>query len=635
MMTKSLYHMAWLALSAAGIVACSGRASSPSAPAGGAPSPGASISGAPGAAAPAVASPRELLSRVVERYWEENAAAGPWNSWGGAEMRYGEAPADTLAPQALADSLAREHRYLDELSGMARAPLDANGRLTYDIFRRERELTIESFTFPSELLPVNAYDSVPLRFASMAAAAERQALMSQRDFEVWRSRALAYQRWTDQAIDNLREGARRGYTLPLAVVSRTLPLLAALAADTPDGVFRQALRAAPGTSDDAERVRLGGAIVDVVREKILPCYGRLHDFMQREYLPRARTSVGLSALPLGPAWYGYLAKRATDGVQTPAELHAQGVAEVERLRARLQSALAEAGFAGNAQGFLDGLRNDPHASYRTADELLNAYQDLKTQVAGAAPTLFSVAPHADFEIRSVENFRAATAPALSYRPSLASGRNPAVLYVDTADLEARPAILLSSRYLREAVPGHHYQLALQQERADLPRFRRFGGAPAFIAGWGLYAATLGEELGVYRQPEGKFGALLQQLECAAGVVIDTGIHAQNWSRAQALDYLHAQLPLDEPAAANRVDRVLALPGEALSCMAGLAKLQGLRARVQQTLGARFDVQAFHAELLRNGAVPLDLLDGDMKHWAEVSAKVEPVPAPVEANPKLE
>jgi uncharacterized protein (DUF885 family) len=196
-------------------------------------------------------------------------------------------------------------------------------------------------------------------------------------------------------------------------------------------------------------------------------------------------------------------------------------------------------------------------------------------------------------------------------------------------------VLLSSRYLREAVPGHHYQLALQQERADLPRFRRFGGAPAFIAGWGLYAATLGEELGVYRQPEGKFGALLQQLECAAGVVIDTGIHAQNWSRAQALDYLHAQLPLDEPAAANRVDRVLALPGEALSCMAGLAKLQGLRARVQQTLGARFDVQAFHAELLRNGAVPLDLLDGDMKHWAEVSAKVEPVPAPVEANPKLE
>jgi uncharacterized protein (DUF885 family) len=305
---------------------------------------------------------------------------------------------------------------------------------------------------------------------------------------------------------------------------------------------------------------------------------------------------------------------------------------VERVRPRLQAILAETGFAGNATGYVDSLRNDPHDSYRSADALLNAYQELKIQVGGTAPTLFSLVPHADFEIRGVEGFRTATAPALSYRASLASGRNPAVLYVDTADLETRPALLLTPRYLREAVPGHHYQLAVQQERADLPRFRRFGGSPAFIEGWGMYATTLGEELGVYRDPQAKFGALLAQLECAAGVVIDTGIHAQNWSRAQALDYAHALLPLDEAAIANLVDRDLALPGEALSCLAGFTKLQGLRTRVQQALGARFDVRAFHAELLRNGAVPLDLLDGDLKHWTDAAAAV---PAPVDAEPKLE
>ena len=632
-MMQPSYHMTLLALTTVGLGACGAPVSVGSGPAASAVTATASGARAAPADAPAAA-PRDLLNRLVERYWDENAAAGPWYSWGGAEMRYGEAPVDTLAPQALADSLARERRYLDELRGVERASLDADAKLTYDLFRRERELTIESFTFPSELLPVNPYDSVPQRFALMAAAAERQALAGGRDFDVWQSRALAYERWTTQAIQNLREGLRRGYTLPLAVVSRTLPLLAALGGDTPNSVFYPPLGASPGTSDADQRTRLA-AVRDVVKAKILPSYGRLHDFMQREYLPRARNTVGLSGLPLGQAWYAYLVKRATDGVQTPAELHAQGMAEVDKLRSRLQAVLAEAGFAGSAQGFIDGLRNEPRSAYRTADDLLSAYKDLKTQVAGAAPTLFAIAPHADFEIRRTESFLAATAPALSYRRSLGSGRNPAVLYVNTLDLEARPALFLGARYLREAVPGHHYQLALQQERADLPRFRRFGGAPAFIEGWGLYAATLGEELGVYRSAEAKFGAALAQLECAADAVIDTGIHSQNWTRVQALDYLHGHVPLDDVTAANEVDRALALPGEALSCMTGLAKLQSVRARAQQLLGARFDAQTFHAELLRNGALSLDLLDAEMKLWTEAAAKAAAAPAAVEAGQKLE
>jgi uncharacterized protein (DUF885 family) len=616
MMTKRLYHMLWPALAASSLVACGGQATP-----------------APVVGAPETEAPREQLLHLVERYWDENGAAGPWYSWGGAEMHYGEAPVDTLAPQALADSLARERRFLDALNGVARAPLDADGKLTYDIFRRERELTIESFTFPSELLPVNPYDSMPQRFALMAAAAERHALASERDFDVWQSRVMVYERWTNQAIDNLREGMRRGYTLPLAVVSRTLPVLAALGEDRPDSLFFQALGAAPGATDAPEQARLRGAIEAVVKEKILPNYVRLHDFMQREYLPRARNGVGLSMLPLGRAWYAHLVKRATDGTQTPADLHAQGLAEVERLRPRLQAVLAETAFAGNAHGFLDSLHNDPHYSYRSADDLLSAYVALKTEVAAAAPSLFSVAPHADFEIRSVESFRSATASPLSYRRSLASGRNPAVLYVNTAGLQARPALLSIARYLREAVPGHHYQLALQQERADLPRFRRFGGAPAFIEGWGLYASTLGEELNVYRTPEAKFVALLAQLECAAGAVIDTGMHAQNWTRAQALDYLHAQLPLDDVAAANAVDRAVALPGEALSCIVGLARLQSVRAHAQLSMGARFDVQAFHAELLRNGAMPLDLLDAEVQRWAATAAKMDAAPAAGEAAQK--
>jgi len=558
---------------------------------------------------------------LVERYWDENAAAEPWYSWGAAEMRYGEAPADTLAPQALADSLALERRYLDAVNGVMGQPLNADDKLTFEVFRRERELTIESFTFPSELLPVNAYDSVPQRFAVMAAAAERNALVSDRDFGVWQSRAQVYERWTQQAIVNLREGMRRGYTLPLAVVSRTLPMLASLGEDTPTSVFYTALGAPPANGDDAERTRLAAAIGGVVREKILPSYRELHDFLQREYLPRARNSLGLRSLPLGKAWYAYLARRATDSTLTPVELHAEGVTEVERLHSRLQALLAETGAAGS----------DPGTAYPSAEELLAAVQAFKTQVSTVVPVLFAVAPRADFEIRLLEPFRMATSPRLSYQPALASGRSAAVLDVNTADLAARPMAPLGPQYLREAIPGHHYQIALQQERADLPRFRRFGGAPGFIEGWGLYAATLGEELGVYDAPA-RIGVLVAQLQCAAGVVIDTGIHTQNWSRAQALDYLHAHVPLDETTAANLVDRAVALPGDALSCLAGITKLKSLRAHAEQTLGSRFALPAFHAALLENGALPLDLLDAPMARWLEAAATAVEEPAPVDAAP---
>ena len=650
-MMSRFYRQAWLSLATLTLLACA-RSAPP-----------------PAARAEDAVAPREQLSRLVEAYWNQTATSSPWYSWGGAESRYGEAPADRLSAQELADALATERRYLAQVLLVPRAPLDPDSRMSYDIFWRERALAIESFTYPAELMPVNAYEGVPQRFALMASAAERYALASERDLENWRLRAANYERWTNQAIANLREGMRRGYTLPRVVVERALPVLAALGEDSPTNVFFQpayprvapaaaalstgaetpdaasagALRSAEASSaaeatsgaeaagaappmsrlTDEERARLAAALNGVVRDKILPAYRTLHDFLQREYLPRSRGSVALSALPLGETWYAYLAKRATGGTSTVAELHIVGLTEVERSRARLQALLAETAFAGNAVGFAEYLRHDPRYSYRSVDELMSAYADLKTRVGAAAPSLFAPMPHADVEIHGVEVFRQATAPPLSYQRAMAYGKIPAILYVNTAGLDTSPAIGLTSQYLREAVPGHHYQLALQQARADLPTFRRFGGAPAFVAGWGLYAAALGEELGMYHDPEAKFGSLLAQLQCAVGLVIDTGIHGQHWTRPQAIDYVHTHLPLDDAAVANVVDRVIAIPGEALSCTVGFVKFQALRARAQQALGPRVDLQAFHEEVLKNGAVPLDLLDANVKQWTETAMAAAP------------
>ncbi|MDP8985339.1 MAG: DUF885 domain-containing protein [Pseudomonadota bacterium] len=556
---------------------------------------------------------REHLNRIVERYWIEKSDSMPWYSWGADDMEFGEAPTEDIAAQTLADSLALEQRYLEQVLAVPRAALDSDSALTYDIFRQERALAIEGFTYPRELMPLNPYDALPQRFALMASAGERLALSTAQDYDDWRLRAMSFVRWTDQAIANMRDGMRRGYTLPRVLVERTLPQLAALGEDTPENVFYQPVRTG-STAANPEQARLADTLKGFLKEQILPSYRRLHDFMQKEYLPRARTSVGLSALPLGDAWYGHLVTRATGGTATAAQLHALGAAELERLRQRAQAVLAEASFAGNLDDFFEHMRSDPRFSPKTPAELLRAYQDMKVLVGSAAPALFASFPRAEFGIRGVETYRAPVAPALAYRPRAPNGMIAAVLYVNTTAQPPPSAALLPSQFLREAVPGYHYQLELQRERADLPKFRRFGGAPAFIEGWSLYAATLGDQLGLYHQPEERFGALLAQMTCAAALVIDPGLHVQGWTRQQAIDYLHAQLPMDDTAAADMVDRALARPAESLACSVGFLKIQELRMLAQQTLGARFDLRDFHSELLKNGAIPLDALETRMKSW---------------------
>jgi uncharacterized protein (DUF885 family) len=590
-------HLTLLGLTAAALAACGSK-----------PPP------APPSLNPATAAQAEQLGRLVERYWAEAAALTPWYAWGGAAMPFGETPAENIAPQSLADALAIERRYLASISSVPRASLDAQSKLTYDIFARERSLTIEGFTYPFELMPINPFEGMPQAFALAAPGAERLAISSPQDYERWRSRALRFVDWTNQAIVNMRAGLRRGYTVPRILIEEVLPQLAALGKDSPDNTFYAALGPrSGGAAPPAEEARLTAAVRGVVTGSILPAYVTLHDFLQREYLPRTRTSVAWSALPLGDAWYLHLLKRTTGGAAAPALLHAQGVAEVERLQQRVRVLLAEASFPGDAQGFYERMRDDPQYSHQDLAGLLVAYQSLGVEVTAAAPALFSAFPRAEFEVRGVEPYREAVAPALSYLPRAPNGVMPAILYV-RAPRGSHAAPAWPAQYLRETVPGRHYQLELQSERADLPRFRRFGGAPAFVEGWALYAAVAGEELQVYRDPEARFGSLLAQLECAAGLVVDTGVHAQSWSRQQALDYFHAHVPMEDGDAVTAVDRIIALPGEAAACTVGHLEIQRLRARAQQLQGDAFDVRAFHAEILKDGAMPLDVLGAKMTAW---------------------
>jgi uncharacterized protein (DUF885 family) len=525
------------------------------------------------------AAPHEDLRRIVDRYWDERVV-----------------PGNPLAPQFMADSLGMERRFLAEVLAVPRAHLDADAGLTYDIFKRRRELDIEGFTYPSELLPVNPFDGVPQQFARAAADTEQHPLKTAKDYEKWLLRIDDNARWTRQAIANMREGMRRGYTSPRVLMARMLPLLQGLGEDTSANVFYEPLRTMPPAIKEPERTRLTLSVTGAVKNQLLPAYRELHDFIQREYVPRARVSIALSALPLGPSWYAFRVKRATGTQLTPNEIHGIGTAEVERIRARMLA-------------FPAGSPPVPEA------ELLNAYQDLKVRVIAAMPTLFSDVPRADLEIRALGRPGEAAA-LLAYRPAMPEDGTPAILYVNTEPSAARPAHAEIAGFLQEALPGRHYQSALQQERVDLPNFRRFGSEPAFVDGWALYAASLGDALGLYRDDEAKRGALLGQLTCAVALVVDTGIHAKDWTRAQAADYLRAQLGVDPADAESMTDRFAALPGDALACKMGELKFQALLAQAQKALGARFDIREFHSELLKDGAMPPDILEAKMQRWME-------------------
>jgi len=523
---------------------------------------------------------QDSLSGIVDRYWAEHVPPGV-----------------SLSPQFLADSLAVERRFLAEVLAVPRARLDADARLSYDIFKRWRELDIEGLTYPSELLPVNPFDGMPQQFARMAADLGQRPLKAAGDYENWRVRIDEYVRWTRQAIANMREGTRRGYTSPRVLMERMLPLLQGLGADNADNVFYLPLRTMPESIGEPERTRLAASLNSAVKDKLLPAYRELHDFIQRDYLPRARASLGLSALPLGPPWYAGLVKRATGTQLTPDEIHAIGIAEVDRIRGRLNSMPA---------GTPPTLR---------AGDLLNAYLELKTRTLAAVPSLFSALPRADFEIRALGPFHDALT-FLAYQPAAPQSGAPAILFVNTAPGASRSASLETANFLMEAIPGRHYQSALQLERADLPMFRRFGSEPAFVDGWALYAASLGEELGSYRDDEAKRGALLGQLKCAVALVVDTGVHAKGWTRAQAAAYLRAQLAAEDVDANLMTDRFAALPGSALACKMGELKIRALRTRAQQSLGSGFDIREFHSEILKDGAMPLDILEAKMKLWME-------------------
>jgi uncharacterized protein (DUF885 family) len=560
--------------------------------------------------------PGEQLAQVFEAYFEDVLRLHPVYATYIGDHRYDDQLPNSIGPAFRAERRAMTERYLASVKAIDPTQLSAADRISWEIFVRDRTQELASERFPDHLLPINQSNSLLTTMPALGSGTNAQPFATARDYDNWLKRLDGLVVWTDQAIANMREGMATGVVQPRPVVDKVLLQLDLMIVDRPeDSPFYTPVRALPDSLAAADRERITAAYAAAIRDRIVPACRRLRDFMRDEYRPKARTSVGWSALPDGAAWYADYVKQHTTTDMTPEAIHQLGLSEVARILGEMDGVRRKVGFQGDLQAFFTHMETAPQFYYTKGPDLVLGYKELKKRIDAALPTLFSVFPKADYEVREVEPFRAKSAAGAFYQQPSGDGSRPGIFYVNTYDLKAQPKFGMETLSLHEASPGHHFQTAIQQELENLPRFRRFGGDyTAYVEGWALYAEYLGPELGLFVDPYQWFGRLNDEQLRAMRLVVDTGLHAKGWTREQAIQYMLENSTLAPSDVESEVERYIVWPGQALGYKVGDLRIQALRRRAEAELGPKFDVRDFHREVLSDGAVPLDVLAAKVDRW---------------------
>ena len=578
-----------------------------------------SPTGAKGPGAPLAATTpdtKHRLDALFENYFEDNLRANPLLATYIGDHRYDDQLPNSIGPQYLADAHAMNQKYLAAIRALDPDSLAPADRISYDIFLYEREREARGERFPFHLLPINQAGSLLTVMPALGSGTNAQPFETVADYEHWLKRLDGLAVWMDQAVINMREGAAKGVVQPRAVMEKVLGQLDAMVVpQAQDSQFFAPIKQFPASFSAADRDRLTAEYTRMLEGTLLPAYKRLRDFVRDEYLPKARTSVAWTALPDGQAWYAYFVQEHTTTNMTPDEIHALGLSEVKRILGEMDQVRQQVGFKGDLEAFFTFLETDPQFYFTQGSDLLAGYRTLKTQIDAALPKLFSVLPKADYEVREVVAFRAESAAGAFYQQPSADGSRPGVFFVNTFNLKAQPKFGMETLSLHEASPGHHFQVSIQQELEGVPRFRRFGGDyTAYVEGWALYAESLGRELGLFTDPYQWYGRLNDEQLRAMRLVVDTGLHAQGWTREQAIKFMLDNSTMAESDVVSEVERYIAWPGQALGYKVGDLRIQGLRHKAEQALGPKFDLRDFHREVLSDGAVPLDVLEAKVDRW---------------------
>jgi uncharacterized protein (DUF885 family) len=497
------------------------------------------------------------------------------------------------------------------IARIRRARLSPADQLSYDIFRRNLLETLEGYRYPSDLVQITALNGVQY-LSDVIGRMPAQRAEHYRDIVARLEKIPAV---LAQTIVLLDSGLALGVTPP-AITLRDVPaqVLNLVPTDPLRSPLLQPLTRIPPSISPEERQRLTDRAVQTYTFVVRPAYQRFHEYLANTYVPRARQTIGMSAMPNGQAWYAYNVKVQTTTRRTPREIHDLGLAEVRRIRAQMDSVIASTGFTGDFAAFIQMLRTDPRFYHTDSASLVRAYRDIAKRIDPQLTKLFGRIPRLPYGVTTIPLYAAPSQTTAYYEQGSPDAHRPGQYFVNTYKLDTRPIYEMEALSIHEAVPGHHFQIALAQELDELPEFRQQGGYTAFVEGWALYSESLGPDMGFYQDPYSKFGQLTYEMWRAIRLVLDTGIHAFDWTRDQAIDYFKANSAKTENDIVVEVDRYISWPGQALAYKSGELAIKALRRHAEQELGSRFDIRAFHDQVLGQGALPLDVLDARMRRW---------------------
>lgn len=560
---------------------------------------------------------KQDFSLFTKQYFDDKNALDPLGATQNGQNKYNDQLQFEMTDSFRKKQLEFFNKYETGLTAFDEEQLSQEEKNSYAIIKWEVEVGKKLLSQPTNLLPIHQFWGTHLRMGQFAGGSSGQPFKTEKDYRDFLKRIEKYSFWIDSAIVYMKKGIQKGVVLPKALTEKVIPQFAEM--PTPkieDNLFYSSIKLMPAAFSDEVKKDLTAKYTAEINEKLIPRYKKMTEFLKNEYLPASRASSGIGSLPFGKDLYAVYVKQWTTTEMTPEEIHELGLKEVARLNTEMEKVKNQVGFKGTLLEFFEYVRNKPELKpFKKPEEVIANFERIYSVIKPNVDKLFSLQPKTKFEIRRTEAFREKTASA-EYMQGTADGSRPGIFYVPIPDVKEYNVYGDEDLFLHEAIPGHHFQISLQQENASLPDFRKFNWFGAYGEGWALYTESLGKELGLYQDPYQYFGMLGNEMHRAVRLVVDTGLHSKGWTREQAIKYSMQHEAESEAGITVEIERYMAIPGQALSYKIGQLKILELRKRAQDKMGAKFDIKKFHQKVLESGVMPLALLEKKIDFWIQ-------------------
>ncbi|GIU44856.1 hypothetical protein TUM4438_17020 [Shewanella sairae] len=552
---------------------------------------------------------------LVDRFFKDKLKLEPIYATYVGVNDYNDQFGDGLSHAYLTERHNLNTQYLKDVKKIDREQLPDALKLSYDMFTYNRNVALADETFPNHFMPMNQFYSTVISMVQLGSGESAQPFKTVEDYRNWQKRLQGFIEWVKLAQVRMDEGIESKVVLPRVLVERIIPQLSAQLVDNvSDSLFYTPITLMPESFSEADKQALTQEYTQLIGEQLLPELTGLRDYFQNTYLKSSRATDGWWGLPNGKVWYQHLANTHTTTTMPVDEIHKVGLDEVARILSEMDKVRVQVGFEGDLTAFFASLSSEPQYFFTDRQGLVDGYMDLKDKINVELPKYFNVMPKADYVVKPVESFREQSAAGASYQSPAVDGSRPGVFYINTYNLKAQPKWGMTTLSLHEAAPGHHFQIAIKQELIGVPEFQRFGGYTAFEEGWALYAEYLGIEMGLFEDPYQYFGKLSDEMLRAMRLVVDTGLHAKGWTREQAIQYMQDNSPMAESDIVAEVERYMAIPGQALSYKVGQLQILALRAKAEKELGDKFDLKAYHDQILTSGSLPMEVMELKVNDW---------------------